>query len=408
MIPLEFWVALFAALVNGIPELDRMWFKVSFGLLVLLLAYRFWVAVAAPIVTSHNFVEHGGGATKRVAGKTPPPYPNGWFCVLYQWELTPGSVKTIQFMGKELVAFRGKETGVVSVLDAYCPHLGANLGISGRVKGDCLECPFHGWRYDGSGQCAHIPSQATIPAQAHTRAWPVLERNQMILVWYHVDETPPTWMPDVIDEVHSKAMRFDAKSDYLVQAHVQEIPENTADVAHLNVLHHLPWNIPIVEDHFRVDWQGWWRPGDENDPHCAHVPVTQALVLFGKQIPYMHMTTQIHLIGPGLVLYLFETPVGRMRLFETVTPAGPLLQKVSLVMFSKSWTIRWLTKWFYRGVAKTLSQDCWIWNNKTYYDKPTFSKGDRYLLTFRKWYSQFWSERSISMRDASRSGTLEW
>ena len=44
------------------------------------------------------------------------------------------------------------------MLDAYCPHMGANLGAGGQVKGDCIECPFHGWQFRGEdGQCVHIP-----------------------------------------------------------------------------------------------------------------------------------------------------------------------------------------------------------------------------------------------------------
>ena len=46
----------------------------------------------------------------------------------------------------------------VSIVDAYCPHLGANLGVGGHVRGNCIECPFHGWRFDGeTGQCVSIP-----------------------------------------------------------------------------------------------------------------------------------------------------------------------------------------------------------------------------------------------------------
>ena len=44
------------------------------------------------------------------------------------------------------------------IVDAYCPHLGANLGVGGRVHGNCIECPFHGWQFDGeTGQCTSIP-----------------------------------------------------------------------------------------------------------------------------------------------------------------------------------------------------------------------------------------------------------
>ena len=50
------------------------------------------------------------------------------------------------------------DNGVPHVLDAYCPHLGADLGAGGQVVGECLQCPFHGWEFRGSdGQCVKIP-----------------------------------------------------------------------------------------------------------------------------------------------------------------------------------------------------------------------------------------------------------
>lgn len=59
--------------------------------------------------------------------------------------------------GVQLAVFRG-EDGQAHVLDAYCPHLGANLAVGGRVLGGCLECPFHSWIFQGSdGKCVKIP-----------------------------------------------------------------------------------------------------------------------------------------------------------------------------------------------------------------------------------------------------------
>ena len=56
-----------------------------------------------------------------------------------------------------MAVFRS-QSGEVHVVDAYCPHLGANMAAGGIVKGDCLECPFHGWLFNGDdGSCAHIP-----------------------------------------------------------------------------------------------------------------------------------------------------------------------------------------------------------------------------------------------------------
>lgn len=60
-------------------------------------------------------------------------------------------------LGEQVAVFRA-ENGKVHVVDAYCPHLGANLAVGGRVLGDCIECPFHGWQFQGSdGKCVKVP-----------------------------------------------------------------------------------------------------------------------------------------------------------------------------------------------------------------------------------------------------------
>lgn len=60
--------------------------------------------------------------------------------------------------GEHFAVFRNTN-GVVRVLDAYCPHLGADMAAGGRVVNeDCLQCPFHGWTFSGStGKCVDIP-----------------------------------------------------------------------------------------------------------------------------------------------------------------------------------------------------------------------------------------------------------
>ena len=50
------------------------------------------------------------------------------------------------------------EDGDVSVVDPYCPHLGANMIAGGVVKGNCIQCPFHNWSFDlRTGKCTDVP-----------------------------------------------------------------------------------------------------------------------------------------------------------------------------------------------------------------------------------------------------------
>lgn len=95
---------------------------------------------------------------RKIGSKIPPPFPNGWFAIAESGEIKPGSAKSVNCLGENFVAFRSLESKEVFVLDAYCPHMGANLGVGGIVQGDCIECPFHQWRFRGDdGNCVHIP-----------------------------------------------------------------------------------------------------------------------------------------------------------------------------------------------------------------------------------------------------------
>ena len=42
---------------------------------------------------------------------------------------------------------------------AYCAHMGVHLGVGGKVvNNQCIQCPFHGWVYDGeTGACVGKP-----------------------------------------------------------------------------------------------------------------------------------------------------------------------------------------------------------------------------------------------------------
>ena len=86
--------------------------------------------------------------------ETDRPYIDMFFCLI---------------QGLHLAVFRD-ESGQVHAIDAYCPHLGANLAVGGKVTGSCLSCPFHGWRFRGEdGKCVHIPYSETGKLNLNTK-----------------------------------------------------------------------------------------------------------------------------------------------------------------------------------------------------------------------------------------------
>ena len=172
-----------------------------------------------------------------VKGDLPPVYPNGWFQLCFARDLKPGTSKQVHILGKEFAVFR-TESGKVACLDAYCPHLGANIAAGGNVIGEEIHCPFHGWKFNCSGTCTDIPySEGKIPKQADMRSYTTLETNGHILLWFDAEGRDPMWYPPELPEVQSNAWSWRGFTRHLLNCHIQEVPENGADVAHLHYLH---------------------------------------------------------------------------------------------------------------------------------------------------------------------------
>src|ERR1700761_6755417 len=129
-------------------------------------------------------------------------FPRGWFVAAFSSDLPAKGVKPLRFFGEKLVAFRGDD-GQVHILDAYCAHMGADLGAGGVVVGDSIRCPFHAWRYCGTGECVEIPYAKKIPVKAKQRAWTVREVNGLVLVWHDERGGAPDFEIPVIPDYGS-------------------------------------------------------------------------------------------------------------------------------------------------------------------------------------------------------------
>jgi 3-ketosteroid 9alpha-monooxygenase subunit A len=122
--------------------------------------------------------------------------PTGWFVIGWSAEYSPGTVKPLKYFGEDLVAYRTEE-GEMVVLNAHCPHLGAHIGHHGKVNGDCIECPYHGWGYGTDGVNKYIPYEDRPNVTKSLRKWPVKEMHEVIYIWHDPAGGPPRWeLPD--------------------------------------------------------------------------------------------------------------------------------------------------------------------------------------------------------------------
>jgi nitrite reductase/ring-hydroxylating ferredoxin subunit len=103
-----------------------------------------------------------------------PAWPASWYLFGASAEIGSRPVSKTM-LGRRLVAWRGA-SGAVTVMDAHCAHMGADLGC-GHVEGDAVVCPYHHWRYGRDGRCTGAPGLDHPPPFARQRLFPASERH---------------------------------------------------------------------------------------------------------------------------------------------------------------------------------------------------------------------------------------
>jgi phenylpropionate dioxygenase-like ring-hydroxylating dioxygenase large terminal subunit len=97
-----------------------------------------------------------------------------------------------------MVLFRDTE-GVAHALLDRCCHRGVRLSL-GKINDGKIACGYHGWEYDGSGKCVHIPSLVAgreIPEAFGVPTFPICERDSYVWIW--IGDRQPGEAPRIED-----------------------------------------------------------------------------------------------------------------------------------------------------------------------------------------------------------------
>jgi 5,5'-dehydrodivanillate O-demethylase len=140
----------------------------------------------------------------------------------------------LKVMGEELVLYRG-ESGETHLMQLRCAHRSLALDY-GRVEGECLRCPYHGWLYDQNGQCLEQPAEPE-GSKFHEKIKMKSYRTQELsgLIWAYMGPEPAPLLPlyDVL--------RMENGTKYIqvneVHCNWFNHVENIVDVSHLAWLH---------------------------------------------------------------------------------------------------------------------------------------------------------------------------
>ncbi|XP_034949972.1 cholesterol 7-desaturase-like [Chelonus insularis] len=383
---------------------------------------------------------------KRKIKELPPVFPNGWFGLLRSFELAKGEVKYVTALGEHFAVFR-TETGVVNVIDAFCPHLGANFAKGGKVKGECIECPFHSWTFTGDGRCQNIPYSSRALSGLQVKHWISQEVNKIIFVWYHAESMDPDWQVEPIPQIENEDWIYQGRNQFIVNCHVQEVPENGSDWTHLDAVHVPAMFMDAIPSHLiRHAWDGTgWNPPKSSDDfftkefrnedaaetnrspsepqeslnmigikneknvtteslkHQATFNLIHSIKILNR-FTFLRLNVNGAQIGPGYVVLHVESAFGPICILETVTPIEPLLQHITHTIYSPFYLSPY-TKIVFYGMGNMFERDIFIWNHKIFMKNPILTKEEKRIAAFRRWFSQFYSPNSPTYKSVT---SLEW
>ena len=310
----------------------------------------------------------------------PWPIPFGWFVLAWSHELEPLGVLPRRAFGTELVLWRD-ELGTAHVHDAYCPHLGAHLGHGGTVSGCDIVCPFHAWQFDADGRNTNIPYSQRTNGKARLRTYPVIERNGLVMAWYHPHDEPPSWeIPEVIELANGEVgeqfsdpfhRQFDIATAW------QEMAENGVDAAHFRYVHRTA-EVPVLDSY-------------DTDGPLSRMRSTQYFVT-------PRGTTEGRIdsdgYGPGFSVVRF-TGIVETVLLGCATPIerDRCEMRFTFVVrrFADDAVTSSVGKAFVDEVSRQLLEDKPIWEHKKFIERPALADTDGPFLQFRQWAAQFYA-----------------
>jgi phenylpropionate dioxygenase-like ring-hydroxylating dioxygenase large terminal subunit len=203
---------------------------------------------------------------------------NFWHPVALSSEVTE-QPRQFELLGELIVMFRDAQ-GVAAFKD-LCIHRGAALSLGWIAEGR-LTCMYHGWQYDRTGACVHIPAlppSSSIPPKARAIVYRAEEAHGM--VWVAMDEPAqpiPPWPEYLVGGQESKLF-FIGRYEWKTSA--GRAAENGLDFSHFNHSHRGYLELadgPIIKPHsvrqsdYRLDYT--YEDGDSRREYIVHSPFT--------------------------------------------------------------------------------------------------------------------------------------
>jgi vanillate O-demethylase monooxygenase subunit len=191
---------------------------------------------------------------------------NGWYAVALAPSVGREPIKRV-LLGEPVALYR-TEAGAVVALADRCPHRFAPLH-KGKLKGDCLECPYHGLQFDTAGTCVFNPQgDHKIPQAARVKSYAVAERDGLVWVWAgEAGRADRALLPD-FGEFFGNGAYTPVAGEFDLNANYELVMDNLLDLSHAPFLHPTSLADPASIRNLRMEmkqegnsvWNYHWVP----------------------------------------------------------------------------------------------------------------------------------------------------
>lgn len=161
---------------------------------------------------------------------------NGWYVAAFKHEV--GRQLLSRWILNEPVVMYRTQAGEPVALDGRCAHRHFPLGKS-CLKGDEVQCMYHGIKYGPDGQATSVPSQVHVPKSIRLKKYPVVEHGLWLFIWPGDPAlADPKLLPDIEAFGWNKPeFRFEPFYTFEVAGRYQLLNDNLLDLTHLAFLH---------------------------------------------------------------------------------------------------------------------------------------------------------------------------
>jgi vanillate O-demethylase monooxygenase subunit len=159
---------------------------------------------------------------------------NTWYAAGWSTEVTREMLA--RTIADEKIVFYRTESGDIAALEDRCPHRFVPLHL-GKLKGDIVECAYHGLCFDPSGACTFNPhGDGKIPRAAKVKSYKAVEKYGVVWLWLGDPKAADEAL--IADFSVLADPRFCTVRSYLhVNANYQLISDNLLDLSHGQYIH---------------------------------------------------------------------------------------------------------------------------------------------------------------------------